>query len=48
MEFKFFLLDIEGFEPYAFLYAKRLFDQIDIEIIFMEWGSFVNEVNILN
>ena len=38
-------IDIEGFEPYAFQYSKRLFDTIDIEIIFMEWGSFVNEVN---
>ena len=33
-------IDIEGFEPYAFIHAKRLFDSIDIPIIFMEWGYF--------
>ena len=33
-------IDIEGFEPYAFMHAKELFDSIDIPVIFMEWGNF--------
>ena len=27
----------KGFEPYAFQNAKKLFDTIEIPIIFMEW-----------
>jgi hypothetical protein len=30
-------IDIEGFEPYAFLNAKRLFDALDFRLIYMEW-----------
>ena len=37
-------IDIEGFDPLAFEYARHLFESIDIEVIFMEWGSFVGEV----
>ncbi|CAF0929306.1 unnamed protein product [Brachionus calyciflorus] len=32
-------IDIEGFEPYAFMNAGRLFDRLDIRVIFMEWGN---------
>ncbi|CAF0835153.1 unnamed protein product [Brachionus calyciflorus] len=32
-------IDIEGFEPYAFQNANKLFDRLDIRIIFMEWGN---------
>ena len=31
-------IDIEGFEPYAFQHADKLFDLLDIPIIYMEWG----------
>jgi len=31
-------IDIEGFEPFAFEYARLLFSRINIRIIFMEWG----------
>ena len=30
-------IDIEGFEPFAFMHAEKLFDSIEIPIIFMEW-----------
>ena len=30
-------VDIEGFEPFAFMHAKKLFDSIEVSIIFMEW-----------
>ena len=33
-------IDIEGFEPYAFTNAKKLFDLIEIQIVYMEWGNF--------
>jgi FkbM family methyltransferase len=36
-------IDIEGFEPYAFLNASKLFDTIDIQVIFMEWGYLVKQ-----
>ncbi len=32
-------IDIEGFEPFAFQSAKKLFDYLEIPIIFMEWGN---------
>ena len=32
-----FKLFFKGFEPYAFMHAKKLFDSIEIPIIFMEW-----------
>ena len=32
-------IDIEGFEPYAFQYSKKLFARLDIQVIFMEWGK---------
>ncbi|CAF0876752.1 unnamed protein product [Brachionus calyciflorus] len=35
-----FKIDIEGFEIYAFQNASKLFDSIDIRIVFMEWGNF--------
>ena len=34
-------IDIEGFEPFAFQHAAKLFDAIDIQIIFMEWGIII-------
>ena len=37
-------IDIEGFEPYAFMQAKRLFDSIEIPIVFMEWGYFPKQI----
>lgn len=30
-------IDIEGFEPFAFEHAQKLFTILDIEIVFMEW-----------
>ena len=36
-------IDIEGFEPYAFQNAHKLFDAIDIKVIFMEWGTLAKE-----
>jgi FkbM family methyltransferase len=35
-------IDIEGFEPYAFQHASKLFDEIQICIIFMEWNVVKN------
>ena len=32
-------IDIEGFEPYAFQHASKLFDKLDISVIYMEWGN---------
>jgi len=32
-------IDIEGFEPFAFEHADKLFDAIDVQVIFMEWGN---------
>lgn len=31
-------IDIEGFEPFAFAHAHKLFASIDVRVIFMEWG----------
>jgi hypothetical protein len=28
-------VDIEGFEPFAFLNARKLFDSIQVQVIFM-------------
>ena len=45
-------IDIEGFEPYAFQHASKLFDALDIQIIFMEWGEkhkhFSKEIQIVH
>ncbi len=30
-------IDIESYEPHAFQHATKLFDQIEICVIFMEW-----------
>ncbi len=30
-------IDIEGFEPFAFQHASKLFDSLDIPIVYMEW-----------
>ena len=35
-------IDIEGFEPFAFMQAKNLFDNLLIPVILMEWGLFTN------
>ena len=32
-------IDIEGFEPFAFQHASKLFDLLDIPIVYMEWGQ---------
>ena len=36
-------IDIEGYEPHAFKHAAKFFDAIDVEIIFMEWGTLMRE-----
>jgi FkbM family methyltransferase len=36
-------IDIEGYEPYAFQHARRLFDEYNIQVIFMEWGKISND-----
>ncbi len=41
-------IDIEGFEPFAFQHAIKLFHNIDIPIIFMEWGNFKTMSNFRN
>ncbi len=41
-------IDIEGFEPYAFQHAAKLFDVIDIKVIFMEWGTLIKESSLHN
>ena len=38
-------IDIEAFEPYAFQHAEKLFDRIDIPIVFMEWGNLPKQVD---
>ena len=40
-------IDIESFEPYAFQYATRLFDTIDIKVIFMEWGNLPKHLDMV-
>ncbi len=35
-------IDIEGYEPFAFLSSKQLFAQMDVRVIIMEWGSFAH------
>jgi hypothetical protein len=35
-------IDIEGFEPFAFEHAQRLFDRLDIRVILMEWHFMKN------
>ncbi|CAF0885942.1 unnamed protein product [Brachionus calyciflorus] len=32
--------DIEGYEPYAFKRAQSLFNEMDVQVIFMEWMHF--------
>lgn len=32
-------LDIEGYEPFAFEGAERLFKTLDFQVIYMEWGN---------
>lgn len=39
-------IDIEGFEPYAFQYSKRLFNLYDVRLIFMEWGNLIQHENL--
>ncbi|CAF0856828.1 unnamed protein product [Brachionus calyciflorus] len=41
-------IDIEGFEPYAFQNASKIFDRLDIRIIFMEWGNFPGQKEMHN
>jgi FkbM family methyltransferase len=41
-------IDIEGFEPYAFQYAKNLFKKLDFVVIFMEWGVLSRHASRLN
>ena len=38
-------IDIEGFEPYAFTNAKKLFDLIEIPIVYMEWGNLPQQAD---
>ncbi len=41
-------IDIEGYEPFAFLSSKALFTHLDIRVILMEWGSFAHRVELFN
>lgn len=42
-------IDIEGFEPYAFQHASKLFDKLDIRVIYMEWSiGQSNEIELIN
>ena len=41
-------IDIEGFEPYAFQHADKLFSLLDIPIIFMEWGNLPRQTDAHN
>ena len=43
-------IDIEGYEPLALTLesAKKLFDSIDVCIIFMEWGNFKKRLDFRN
>ena len=36
-------IDIEGYEPLAFKHAQKLFDSIDIRMVFMEWGTISSD-----
>ncbi len=39
-------IDIEGYEPFAFLSSKTLFTQLDVRVIIMEWGSFAHRIEL--
>lgn len=39
-------IDIEGFEPYAFKQAKRLFDSLKFMVIFMEFVQFPKKIEL--
>ena len=41
-------IDIEGFEPYAFQNASKLFDKLDIRVIYMEWGNIPIQTDAIN
>jgi FkbM family methyltransferase len=41
-------IDIEGFEPYAFQHADKLFKLLDIPIIYMEWGNLPRQTDAHN
>ena len=41
-------IDIEAFEPYAFLNAEKLFNELEIPIVFMEWGNLPAQVDMQN
>lgn len=32
-------IDIEGYEPYVLKGATKLFQHLDIRVVFMEWGQ---------
>lgn len=38
-------IDIEGFEPFLFTHASKLFDIIQVNIIFMEWMQIPKQVD---
>ena len=38
-------IDIEGFEPFAFAQATKLFNAVRINIIFMEWANLPKQVD---
>ena len=38
-------IDIEGYEPYAFKSAKKLFEKLNFNIILMEWNQINNHRN---
>jgi FkbM family methyltransferase len=40
-------IDIEAHEPYAFQHATKLFDQINICVIFMEWAYIGRNDNVI-
>jgi len=41
-------IDIEGFEPYAFQHAEKLFNLLEIPIVYMEWGNLPRQTDAHN
>lgn len=47
-------IDIEGYEPYAFIHSKKLFEKFNFELILMEWYQvnihrehYLNEIDLM-
>ena len=39
-------IDIEGFEPYAFENATKLFNKVSVEVVFIEWFHLAKQKDI--